>query len=202
MPAAELPFSPAADRNGGPVLETLRGLLPAAASVLEVASGTGQHAQRFATEQPGWRWQPSEADVRSLPAITARCAALPNVAPALVLDVLAQPWPPSLGRFDAVYCANMLHIAPWACCAALMHGASTHLVGGGLLLLYGPYIVEGLDTAPSNLAFDADLRSRDPRWGLRRLADVVQSAGAAGLNFEQHFEMPANNLLLVFSSRA
>jgi hypothetical protein len=197
--ATELPYSPAADRNAGPVLDVLRGLLPAHAAVLEVASGTGQHAQRFATDRPGWHWQPTDGDPRSLPAIAARCAALPNVAPAISLDVLAQPWPPSLGRFDALYCANMLHIAPWACCAALMQGAAGHLVAGGLLLLYGPYLVDGVDTAPGNLAFDADLRARDARWGLRRLADVVQSAGDAGLAFDRRFEMPANNLLLVFS---
>ncbi len=100
---------------------------------------------------------------------------------------------------DAIYCANLLHISPWATCAALMQGAARHLSAAGLLLLYGPYLVDGEITAPSNLAFDADLRARDPAWGLRRLADVVHEAQAVGLGLREHIAMPANNLLLVFT---
>lgn len=196
MNATPLPFSPAAERNRGPLLEVLRRVLPPDAQVLEIASGTGQHAEHFAQAMPGWRWQPSEADAAALPAIAARCAALPNVLAPRPLDVL-QPWPAGLGPFDAVFCANLLHIAPWQTCGALMRGAAACLHAGGVLLLYGPYFVDGEPAAPSNLAFDADLRRRDPRWGLRRLADVVAQAEAAGLRLEQRFSMPANNLSLM-----
>lgn len=193
-----LPFSAAAERNAGPILDVLRQLLPAQAAVLEVASGSGQHAARFAAAQPGWTWQPSEAEAAALPAIAARCAGLANVPNPLLLDVLAHPWPSALGRYDVLYCANLLHIAPWPTCAALMAGAAAHLLPGGALVLYGPYLVDGVAPAAGNLAFDADLRARDARWGLRRLADVAGAAREAGLALQQCFEMPANNLTLVF----
>lgn len=198
MKSDDLPFSAAADRNKGPILEVLKRVLPPTAAVLEIASGTGQHAAHFAAAHPDWSWQPTDADARALPGIARRCAELANVRAPLALDVLALPWPQSLGRFDAVVCANMLHIAPWATCAALMQGAARHLVAGGALVLYGPYLVDGEPTAPSNLAFDADLRARNPQWGLRRLADVVHEGQRAGMAFERRFDMPANNLMLVF----
>ncbi|HEV8690503.1 MAG TPA: DUF938 domain-containing protein [Ideonella sp.] len=198
MPHDELPFSPAAERNKAPILAVLRQVLPAEAAVLEIASGTGQHAAHFAASQPGWTWQPSDAEAAALPAIARRCAGLANVRPAVHLDVLASPWPSSLGRYDALYCANMLHISPWATCAALMRGAASHLTAQGQLVLYGPLIVDSEATAPSNLAFDADLKARDPRWGLRHLAEVAAEAAAQGLAFERRFDMPANNLVLVF----
>ena len=198
MTAANLPFSAAAERNRGPILDVLRQVLPAQAVVLEVASGSGQHAAHFAAAQAGWTWQPTEADAAALPAIGARCALLANVREPLRLDVLATPWPPALGRYDAIYCANLLHIAPWPTCAALMAGAAAHLEPGGALVLYGPYFVDGVAPAPGNLAFDADLRARDARWGLRRLAAAAAAAQHAGLALEQRFEMPANNLALVF----
>ncbi|WP_374564666.1 DUF938 domain-containing protein [Ideonella sp.] len=191
------PFSPAADRNKAPIFDALRPLLPRAARVLEVASGTGQHAAHFAAHQPGWQWQPTDGDAAALPGIGAQSVGLANVLAPLHLDVLA-PWPATLGMFDAVYCANMLHISPWPTCAALMRGVAAHLVAGGPLLLYGPFVVDDEPTAPSNLAFDADLRARDARWGLRRLAEVTDTASAHGLAFAQRLPMPANNLLLVF----
>lgn len=193
----ELRVSPAAERNKAPILEVLSALLPAEAGVLEIASGTGQHAAHFAAQQPGWRWQPTDVDATALPGIAAHSDKLANVHAPIQLDVLA-PWPRDLGRFDAIYCANMLHISPWATCAALMAGAAAHLVEGGRLLLYGPFIVDGEPTASSNMAFDADLKQRDAQWGLRTLAAVTQAASAAGLTFEQRFPMPANNLLLAF----
>ena len=193
-----LPFSAAAERNRAPILEALARALPPRATVLELASGTGQHVAHFAAAQPGWTWQPTEANAMLLPALAARCAALANVRAPLLLDVLAQPWPAALGRFDAVYCANLLHIAPWPTCGALMNGAARHLVAGGALVLYGPWLEDGVPTAPGNRAFDADLRRRDPAWGLRRLADVAQVARDAGLSLEQRLEMPANNRLLLF----
>lgn len=197
----DLPFSPAAERNQAPILGVLRRLLPPVASVLEIAAGTGQHARHFAAAQPGWTWQPTEADDRLLAAIDARGGGLANLRPALRLDVLAPAWPlgPDEGApYDAVYGANLLHIAPWPTCASLMRGAAAHLRPGGRLLLYGPFRVDGVPTAPSNEAFDADLQARDPRWGLRRLCAVQDEAAAVGLLFRETVAMPANNLVLVF----
>jgi len=200
MTNAELPFSPAAERNKGPILQALRRLLPPSPRVLEIASGTGQHAQHFASLCPGWVWQPTESEPSMLPVIDARCQGLGNVLPALPLDV-EQTW--SLGsdqavRYGAVYCANLLHIAPWSACAALMQGVAAHLVAGGLLLLYGPYRQDGVPTAPSNEAFDADLKARNAEWGLRSLAAVEREAAAVGLVPHEVVAMPANNLLVVF----
>jgi SAM-dependent methyltransferase len=137
-----------------------------------------------------------------LPAMAARVAQsrLANLRPPLLLDVMSAPWRPlgATRRFDAIYCANMLHIAPAAACAALMEGAARHLVPGGLLITYGPYFEAGVPAAPSNLAFDQSLRARDPAWGIRRLEDVVAEAQRAGLALQERHAMPANNLLLVF----
>jgi SAM-dependent methyltransferase len=193
----DLPFSAAADRNKGPILEVLERVLPASARVLEIASGTGQHAAHFASVHAGWTWQPTDAEASSLPAIARRCEGLANVRPPLQFDVLA--WPEAVGRgFDAVYCANMLHISPWPTCAALMRGASNCLRAAGALVLYGPFLVDGEATASGNLAFDADLRARNRAWGIRRLADVAQEAARFGLTLEQRVSMPANNLTLAF----
>jgi hypothetical protein len=192
-----LTSSPAAERNKAPILEALSRVLPEPAAVLEIASGTGQHAAHFAAARSAWSWQPTDADASALASIASRTASLANVRAPLLLDVLA-PWPESLGRFDALYCANLLHIAEWPACAALMGGAARHLVAAGALVLYGPYVVDGEPAAPGNTAFDADLRERNPAWGLRRLADVVDAAERAGLTFERRFDMPANNLMLVF----
>jgi SAM-dependent methyltransferase len=194
----ELPFSAAADRNRRPILDVLARVLPPSATVLEIASGTGQHAAHFAAAHPGWTWRPTDADTSALPGIAQRCAGLANVRPPLQLDVLALPWPEALGRLDAVYCANLLHISPWATCEALMRGAARHLNTGGLLVLYGPYFADGEPAAPGNTAFDADLRSRNAAWGVRRLADVENEAARLGLVFDQRIAMPANNLTLVF----
>ena len=203
MPApGELPFSPAAERNREPILAVLAGLLAPGASVLEVASGTGQHAAHFAAARPGWRWQPTDADAGMLPAIATRCAALPNVAEPVALDVRAKPWPPLSRPFDAVYCANLLHIAPWSTCRALMDGAASQLCERGVLVLYGPFIVDGEPTAPSNLAFDADLRARHAEWGLRHLGEVLIEATQAGFTLERRVAMPANNLMLVLRRAA
>lgn len=198
-----LPHSAAAERNQGPILAVLSGWLPAQAEVLEIAAGTGQHASHFARQQPGWQWQPTDGDPASLPTIIARCQGLPNVRPPQWLDVMADPWPAALranqrNGYDAIYCANLLHISPWPTCAALMRGAARHLAPHGALLLYGPFIVDSHPTAPSNLAFDADLKRRDARWGLRRLADVAEAAASEGLVLTARIEMPANNLMVRF----
>jgi SAM-dependent methyltransferase len=198
----DLPHSPAADRNKDAILGVMQQQLPPCAAVLEIASGTGQHAAHAAAAQPQWTWQPTDADTDALAGIAQRCAALPNVRPPLQLDVLAWPWPLAQAlRFDAVFSANMLHISPPATCAGLMRGAATHLAPGGRLLVYGPFIFDGEPTAPSNLAFDADLRARNPEWGLRRLADVVAQAARAGLDLQQRIAMPANNMVLAFLRR-
>ena len=177
----------------------LQRVLPSHGIALEIASGTGQHAAHFATGLPGWHWQPSDADPRALASISAWCTGIANVQPAIHLDVQATPWNGVPERVDALFCANLLHISPWQTCAALMRGAARHLAPQGRLLLYGPYFVEGEPTAPGNLAFDADLRTRNAAWGLRRLADVVREAEAVGLQLQQRVAMPANNLLLVLA---
>ncbi|MFO1252377.1 MAG: DUF938 domain-containing protein [Inhella sp.] len=196
MPA---PYSPAAERNQQPILEQLQRLLPAQGQALEIASGTGQHARHFVAGLPGWLWQPTEADPELLhwlrqPPLPARWR------PPLLLDVAQPDWGLGPERFELVYCANLLHIAPWACCAGLMQGATRHLAPQGRLITYGPYLEAELPTAPSNLAFDADLRARHPAWGLRALADVAAEAARAGLRLRERVAMPANNLLLVFSA--
>ena len=197
----DLPFSPAADRNKSLILFELRRLLPPSANVLEIASGTGQHAQHFASACIGWRWQPTDGDAQSVQAIDARCRGLANVEPTVWLDVLHPPWvlPPQT-MFNAIYCANLLHIAPWSTCPALMRGAAARLVSTGKLLLYGPYLRDGVATAASNQAFDADLRARDPRWGLRDLLAVEHEAQVVGLTLQEVVAMPANNLMVVFSA--
>lgn len=191
--------SPPAERNREPILAELKRVFPPQGTVLEIASGTGQHAAHFAAAVPAWRWQPTDGDARSLASITAWCEGLPNVLAPLHLDVLAVPWVGVPQTVDALFCANMLHISPWATCAALMQGAARALSTPGPLVLYGPYFVDGEPVTPSNVAFDSDLRARNPEWGLRRLADVVQTAADAGLQLRERVAMPANNLLLVFS---
>jgi len=196
-------YSPSAERNGPPILAELQRLLPATGLLLEIASGTGQHAAHCAPGLPGWHWQPTEHEDDALPSIRAWCAGLERVRAALRLDVLAWPWPRELPPVvDAVFCANMIHIAPWPCTAALMRGAAALLSPAGLLVTYGPYLEDGVTTSPGNLAFDADLRARDPAWGLRRVAEVATRAGAAGLVLRERVPMPANNLLLAWGRTA
>lgn len=194
--------SPAAERNGPPILAALQQLLPATGVMLEIAAGTGQHAAHFGAGLPGWTWWPTDFEAAALPSIRAWCAGLPNVQPPQRLDVLQPHWPGVPAEVDAVFCANMIHIAPWACCAGLMQGAARHLRAQGRLITYGPYLEEGVPTAPGNLAFDADLRQRDPAWGLRRREDVEAVAAQAGLVLQARVAMPANNLLLAWGRAA
>ena len=192
--------SPAAERNGPPILSHLQQLLPARGLMLEIASGTGQHAAHLSAGLPGWHWQPTDFNAESLPSIRAWCAGMARVRPPLQLDVLAQPWPHELPNpVDAIFCANMIHIAPWDCTPALMRGAARHLAPQGLLITYGPYLEDDVRTSPGNISFDADLRARDPAWGLRPLAAVASQAQAAGLRLGERIAMPANNLLLVWA---
>jgi hypothetical protein len=191
--------SPAAERNRAPILVELQRLLPARGLLLEIASGTGQHAAHCSAGLPGWHWLPSDIDPASLPSISAWCAGLGRVHAPVQVDVLQPHWPGVPAQVDAVYCANLIHIAPWACCAGLMQGAGRHLTPQGLLITYGPYLEDGVPTSPGNLAFDADLRARHPAWGLRRLDDVAGEAARAGLALRERVAMPANNLLLVWA---
>lgn len=194
--------SPAARRNAGPILSVLRAHLPAKGRVLEVAAGTGQHAAAFAAALPGLDWTPSDPDAQARASIAAwRAEAnLPNLADPLALDVGdAATWPQ--GPLDAVICINMVHISPWSATQALMSGAASTLARpGGLLVLYGPYLEAHVETAPGNLAFDADLKARNPEWGLRDREAVVDLARERGLMLTRRVAMPANNLMLLFRS--
>lgn len=190
--------SPAAARNRDPILQVLRGLLPSPARVLEVASGTGEHAVWFAGEMPDVTWQPTDADAEALASIAAWQdeTSLPNLLPPVPLDAsVPQTWPAS--PFDAVVAINMIHIAPWSATEGLMRGAAQVLVRGGLLILYGPFRT-GAPMVPSNAAFDADLRGRNEAWGLRDLLAVADAANARGLDLVETIDMPANNLSFVF----
>jgi hypothetical protein len=202
------PVSAPAERNKQPILEVLLRVLPAQGDALEIASGTGQHVAWFAAAMPGWTWQPTDADASALPDIANGIdeAGVSNVRPPLQLDVMAPQWPADApefaAAFDAIYCANMLHISPWATCRALMQGAARHLTQTGLLVTYGPYLEDDVPTAPGNLAFDQSLRARNPAWGIRRLRDVTSEAQRAGLVLRERHAMPANNLVLVFAREA
>jgi len=195
-----LNFSPAADRNKQPILDVLREVLPERGNALEIASGTGQHVAWFAAALPQWTWQPTDAMSAAMESISAYIAeqGLANVRPPLVLDVMAPEWLPNTEQFDLIYCANMLHISPWATCAALMQGAARHLTPGGVLVTYGPYLEDDVATSEGNLSFDQSLRTRDPAWGIRRREDVELEAARAGLQLQARHAMPANNLLLVW----
>lgn len=191
---------PAPERNKVPILEVLRRSLPHAGRLLEVASGTGQHAAHFAAALPAWTWLPSDVDPRNLASIAAyvEAAQLPNLAAPRALDVCAQDWQIGEGELDALFNANMIHISPWACCEGLLRGAGAHLRAGGLLILYGPFRIGGDHTAESNREFDADLRRRDARWGVRDLETVAELARSFGLTHRDTVAMPANNQTVVF----
>jgi Protein of unknown function (DUF938) len=190
--------SPAAERNGPPILAELQRVLPQSGTLLEIASGTGQHAAFCSAGLPGWHWLPSDFEASALASIQAWCAGLQRVHAPVQLDVLQPVWSGVPAQLDAIYCANMIHIAPWACCAGLMQGAARHLAPQGLLITYGPYLEDTVSTSPGNLAFDADLKARHPGWGLRRREAVAEEAARAGLALRERVSMPANNLLLVW----
>jgi SAM-dependent methyltransferase len=189
--------SPSVARNREPILEILRRVLPPTGLVLEIASGTGEHAVHFARGLPGVSWQPTDPSEAALASIAAwrEDAALPNLRPPLALDVTA-PWP--VDTAAAVVCINMLHISPWEAAVALFAGAARVLSPGAPLVTYGPYRFAGRFTAPSNHAFDADLRARDPRWGVRDVDDLDALARDHGLVREETVALPANNHALVW----
>lgn len=177
-------------------------MLPERGEILEIASGTGQHAAYFAAALPSLVWQPSERDADAFPSIAAWATSekLDNVRAPLRIDVTEEPWP--VARVGGIFNANLIHIAPWPVCLALLRGAERHLEPGGVLVMYGPYRIGGQHTAPSNVAFDLDLRERDPAWGVRDLEAVVEAARTHGLDFVERVPMPANNQTLVFRSAA
>jgi len=189
--------SEAAQRNRGAILAVLQRVLPASGRVLEIASGSGEHALAFAAALPGLTWQPSERDAEGLASIAAWAAESgpANLLSPVELDVLRWPWP--VREADAIVCINMIHIAAWAACEALMRGAGALLPAGAPLYLYGAMKLGGRHTAPSNAAFDASLRARDPSWGVRDLEEVTAAARAQGLALEQVVPMPANNFSVV-----
>ena len=191
--------SPSTARNRDPILAVLRAHLPPAGLVVEVAAGAGEHAVHMAAALPGLSWLPTDADDGALASIAAwrAHAGLPNLLAPLRLDA-AEPdhWP--VTRADALVAINMIHISPWSAAQGLVTGAGRLLPPGGVLALYGPYTEAGVETAPSNLAFDADLRRRNPAWGLRDVAEVTALAAGHGFTLAARVAMPANNLSLVF----
>ena len=189
--------APATARNRQPILEVLQPHLPATGLVLEVASGSGEHVVHYAEALPDLTFQPSDPDETARASIDAWAADHANVRPALALDAAASAWP--IERADAVLCCNMIHIAPWEAAIGLVAGAARLLPPGGLLFLYGPYRVGGRHTAPSNEAFDADLRRRNPAWGVRDLEAVAELAASRGFSVPEIVEMPANNLSLLLN---
>ena len=191
--------APATARNREPILAVLRRLAPPQGTVLEVASGSGEHAAHFAAALPGLVFQPSDPDPGRRASIDAWCEGIPNVRPALALDAAHGTWP--AGPFDLLLCCNMIHIAPWAAAEGLVAGAGRVLATGGILLLYGPFRRQGVQTAPGNEAFDADLRARNPAWGVRDLEAVDALARAAGFGAPEITEMPANNLCVAWRRR-
>jgi cyclopropane fatty-acyl-phospholipid synthase-like methyltransferase len=191
-------LAPATLRNRDAIAKVLESILPARGTVLEIASGTGEHLVHFAARFPHLNWQPSDYDETGLASVAAWSAEadLPNILPPIQIDAAAPDWP--IAHVDSILCINMVHISPWAAAQGLFSGAVRLLPSGGALFLYGPYRRAGLPTATSNEEFDASLKAHNPCWGLRQVEDVVESAKAAGLAFDQLFEMPANNLSLVF----
>jgi hypothetical protein len=188
-------FAPAVARNRDPLLDVLRGVLPEGL-VLEVASGSGEHAIHFAGALPGLTWQPSDPEEGARASIDAwtRESGLTNICPALALNAATWPWP--IDAADAVFCANMIHIAPWSAALGLLRGARGLLPPGAPLVLYGPYLRADVQTAQGNIDFDASLRARNPEWGIRALEEVA--IAAEGFSLDRVVEMPANNLTVIF----
>jgi hypothetical protein len=191
-------FISAAERNKGPILDVLTRVLPKRGTVLEIASGTGQHVIHFAKALPELTWQPSDADadLRNSIAVRVREERLANVKPAINLDVTVLPWP--LQSADAALCINMIHVAPWSATLALFEGASALLATGSVLFMYGPYRRFGAHTSEGNAKFDSDLRATNPEWGVRDMEAVIEVAARAGFVQKEVVDMPANNFSLVF----
>ena len=193
--------APAADRNKHAILAVLRGVLPRPGLTLEIASGTGQHAVHFAAALPEVTWQPSDADEQALASIRSwrADANLPNLALPVRLDVTHPHWP--VDAADAMFCANMIHIAPWRACVGLFSGAGRILPSGAPLVLYGPFFFAGEPAPQSNLDFHASLQQRHPEWGVRQIEDVSRVADQAGFDTGEIVACPANNHVVLFEKR-
>jgi SAM-dependent methyltransferase len=191
-------ISPSVARNRDPILSVLRRVLPPAGQVLEIASGTGEHAVHFAAALPHLTWQPTDRDEQALKSIAAHreASGLPNLLAPLILDAATPGWP--VERTDAIVAINMVHISPWRATRGLMVGAGRILPPGGILYLYGAYKENRTHTTPSNAAFDLDLRRRNPEWGVRDLEAVADLAREHRLDLVERMQMPANNLSLIF----
>ena len=189
----------APSRNAAPIADVLQRILAPQSLVLEIASSTGQHSNYFAERFPDVEWQPSEHSNDCIASISAwrEESSASNILPPIRIDVCQWPW--SITQADVVFCANMIHIAPWECCEGLMRGSGNILSEGGELVLYGPFLVDGVPTAQSNIEFDRSLRERDSSWGIRNLADVEKVAQTNGLTLSEQIEMPANNRIVRFS---
>jgi SAM-dependent methyltransferase len=188
---------PAPERNKQPILEVLRRVLPERGTVLEIASGSGQHIAYFATELPHLRFVPSDVEPAHIESIRAYLAEGPeNLLEPRIIDVRSYEW--QVGPVDAIFNANMIHIAPWSSAVGLFDGVQRNLAVGGVFVLYGPFRIAGAHTAPSNVQFDASLRAQNPEWGVRDLEAVLELAQGAELVLRERVAMPANNYCLVF----
>jgi SAM-dependent methyltransferase len=191
-------YAPATERNRDAIVAVLERVLPKTGNILEIASGTGEHAVAFARAFPGLAWQPSDPDPAALASIDAwrAEAGLPNLNAPVQIDAAEQRW--DVTHADAILCINMIHISPWVASLGLFAGAARILGPSGILVLYGPYLRAGIATAPSNIDFNASLRERNPEWGLRSVEAVMEQAAKQKLAFIELIEMPANNLMLIF----
>jgi hypothetical protein len=191
-------YYPATQRNRDAILDVLRGVLPPSGIVLEIASGSGEHVAHFAQALPHLTFQPSDPDTEALRSIAAWTVEQrrDNIRPPVMLDASSEQW--LVTTADAILCINMIHISPWPATLGLLRGAARILPTGAPLYLYGPYIRDDVVTAPSNEAFDASLKTRNPEWGLRHLDDVAAAARDAGFSAPKVTPMPANNLSVVF----
>ncbi len=192
-------FYPATERNREPILSVLKEHLPENGQVMEIASGSGEHMMHFARSFPQIEWVPSDPDVQCRQSIAAwtEHLALKNVVVPLALDATNEEnWPQ--GPFDALVCINMVHISPWSATLGLMEKAARLIKSGGILFLYGPYKRDGQHTAESNVAFDGWLKTQNPAYGVRDMADVAEVAAVNGLCLAHVVDMPANNFSLVF----
>ena len=192
-------YSPAAARNITPIGDVLSQWLPASGLVLELASGSGEHGLAFSARFPQLLWQPTDPDEAARASIAAwqqDAAAPANYLPPVMLDAAAADWP--IASADALVAINMVHISPWAATLGLFAGAARVLSAEAPVILYGPYWEEGVEPAPSNIAFDESLKSRNVAWGLRHVADVAAVAEAAGFHLAERRAMPANNIMLMF----
>ncbi len=195
-------FSPSAARNSAPILEILKRVFPKPGMVLEIGCGTGEHAMCFAEAMPNLTWQPSDpdSDSRASTASWIKFTGLNNVLAPLDIDVCSGSWGvEQMAPFDAIVSLNIVHIAPWEASLGLFAGAGRLLCADGLLVIYGPFMRDGVHSAPSNAAFDASLKARNPAWGLRDIVDLERVGEASQLSLRETIDMPANNTLIVFS---